>query len=104
MYVGMRHFQSKHHHPHPVTWNHSLYSCGHFFGKNGHFAQQLIIQIKDIIGLLFRDYQSVPFCHWVNIEKSKKFIVLGYFVRWNFSRYNPAKNRCHFFRLFDFNV
>src|SRR3989339_244473 len=49
-------------------------------------------QVPHPLYMLLRDYQCVPFCGWVYIQKSQVFFVLINFITWDLPRHNFTKH------------
>ena len=71
----MGHFQTHDSQSYTLTLDSGLLSTSYPFSESYHPSQHRIIDIKDIIDLLLRNYQGMPQGYRIDIEESKKLIV-----------------------------
>ena len=78
--VGMRHFQANYSHADAFA-RHSLFDgLGHFFGKDHHGPDFVVIEVEDIVVFVLGHYQCMPFHHRIDIQESKETLVFGNFI------------------------
>ena len=73
--MRMGHFQTHDSQSYTLTLDSGLLSTSYPFSESYHPSQHRIIDIKDIIDLLLRNYQGMPQGYRIDIEESKKLIV-----------------------------
>lgn len=78
--MGMRNFEPENDDGDFFTSYISLYFTRDPFGENHHVRQRPVVQVENIVGLLFRDDQRVTLCKRIDIQKCKISVVLGYLV------------------------
>src|SRR5690554_1987215 len=93
--MGVRNLETDHHQSHTSTF-HCLFNCFcHPLGKQHHIGQERIIQVEQIIGLLFGHHQGMACTHRADVEKCVKTVILSHPVRGNLTSDNPAENSSH---------
>jgi hypothetical protein len=78
-------FQSHNTHAATIAIERFFYCLCHRFGKEDHFRQEFIGQVKKIIDLNFRHHQNMTSNQWENVEEGEEFIILNNFVRRDFA-------------------
>ncbi len=97
VYVCMWHFGANDHHSDPLASNRLVKCFGNFFCKEHQASEGATVQIKEVVHLLFRYDEGVPFCHRVDIEEGDKMLRLCHFVARDFSVDDAGKNGGHDF-------
>lgn len=75
--------------------NSLFHGFGYLFGKQVHFCQQVVVHVKNVVNLLFRDYQRVAFCQGLYIQKGKAVVGFRYLMAGNLAVYNACKDGGH---------
>ena len=83
MDVRMRYFEPQNDYRYPFTGYLLLDTCCNTFGKDHHAGQRLVIEIENIVDLLFRNDERMPSGKRIDVEKSVIAFIFGYFVRRN---------------------
>lgn len=95
MDVRMGNFHAQDDHCDPRAIYFALDSCGDLFGEDHHPGQCLVVEIEQVIDLLFRDYECVSFGERIDVEECVVAVVFGDLVRGNLPCDDAGKNRCH---------
>ena len=81
MDMCMGNFHSQNDHCYPCARYFALDACRNLFGEDHHAGQRLVIEIEQVIDLLLRNDERMPFCQRVDVEKGVVFVVFGDLVR-----------------------
>lgn len=83
MDVRMGNFHAQDDHCDPRAIYFALDSCGYLLGEDHHPGQCLVVEIEQVIDLLFRDYECVSFGERIDVEECVVAVVFGDLVRGN---------------------
>jgi O-antigen/teichoic acid export membrane protein len=56
---------------------------------------KIIVEVENIIGLLFGNYERMAFFKWINVEEGEILFVFGNFITWYFTIDDPCENTSH---------
>lgn len=80
MDVRMGYFEPQNDHRYPFARYFAADFCGDLLGEEHHARQRLVVEIEQVIDLLFRYDQRVPLGERIDVEKCVVAFVLGDFV------------------------
>ena len=98
MNMDMGHVDTHHRFANLDARAHFLQALGHFLCKQMKLAEELIIEVEDIVDLLFGDTQDVTFDDRVDVEEGEAMLRLGHFIARNLTGDNLTENACHNYR------
>lgn len=85
--MSVRHFQSQDCYSDFATRD-SLFQCfGYLLGEQHHPGKLVVVNIEDIVGLMFGNDQRVSPIYRIDVEEGKVMVVLGDFITGYFSGY-----------------
>ena len=95
MDMNVRDFEARHHHPDLFARDGLLDHPRDFFGKDHEPAQKVIVDVKNIIDLLFRDDQRMSGIERPQVEERQIILVFKDLMTGDLALNDPAKNGRH---------
>ena len=95
--MGVRNFEAQYHDGYPFAVDFFLYFPCDSFGEDDHSLECPIVEVENIVGLLFRYDQRVAFGQRIDVEKGVITVVLGYFIAGDFAPDDFGENSRHAF-------
>lgn len=86
--MSMRHLKANDGDSDTFTGHRLFNRLGDFLGKDHHCAQFLILDVENVIRLMFRHHEGMTFLERIDIEERKETVVLSDFVTRDLTLYD----------------
>lgn len=95
MDVGVRHIDAHHGLANLDAGTNLLEPLGDALGEEMKLAEELIVEVEDVVYLLLGDAEDMAADHRVDVEEGQAAVGLEHFVAGNLTGYDFAEDCCH---------